>query len=204
MPTGTRSRELYKRVGDFASDFSPADAGNGTWQLFGSANGAPELGFIKTKNTSGTVEVHWDTLQGSSYKRVGDSASDFSPADAGNGTWQLFGSANGAPELGFIKTKNTSGTVEVHWDTLQGSSYKRVGDFASDFSPADAGNGTWQLFGSANGAPELGFIKTKNTSGTVEVHWDTLQGSSYKRAGDSTSAFSPADAGNGFWQLGTF
>jgi len=200
----TAASGYQQRGGDFASDFSPADDANGHFQLFGSANGAPELGFIKTINTGGTVEVHWDTLQGSSYKRVGDFTSDFSPADAGNGTWQLFGSANGAPELGFIKTINTGGTVEVHWDTLQGGSYKRVGDFTSDFSPADAGNGTWQLFGSANGAPELGFIKVRNTGGTVEVHWDTLQGSSYKRVGDSTSDFSPADAENGSWQIGPF
>jgi hypothetical protein len=193
----------FKRAGDATSDFSPADAPNGTWQLFGSANGAPELGFIKLRNTgTGSVEVHVDTLQGGSYKRVGDYQSDFSPADAPNGTWQLFGSANGAPELGFIKLRNTgTGSVEVHVDTLQGGSYKRVGDYQSDFSPADAPNGTWQLFGSANGAPELGFIKLRNTSGTVEVHLDTLQGGTYRRVGDYVSDFSPADADNGAWNL---
>jgi len=58
----------------------------------------------------------------------------------------LTGSTNGAPELGFIKARNDgSSTVEVHWDTLQGGSYKRAGDFTSDFSPADAENGTWQI-----------------------------------------------------------
>ncbi len=200
----TAASKYQQRGGDYTSDFSPADVSNGTWQLFGSANGAPELGFIKTANTgSGTVEVHWDVLNGGSYKRAGDYTSDFSPADVSNGTWQLFGSANGAPELGFIKTANTgSGTVEVHWDVLNGGSYKRAGDYTSDFSPADVSNGTWQLFGSANGAPELGFIKTANTgSGTVEVHWDVLNGGSYKRAGDYTSDFSPADASNGIWKL---
>ncbi len=193
----------YRRVGDYVSDFSPADAGNGSWNLFGSANGAPELGFIKLRKTgTGSVEVHWDTLQGGTYRRVGDYVSDFSPADAGNGSWNLFGSANGAPELGFIKLRKTgTGSVEAHWDTLQGGSYKRAGDYKSDFSPADASNGTWQLFGSANGAPELGFIKLRNTGGTVEVHWDTLQGGTYRRVGDYVSDFSPADAGNGSWNL---
>jgi hypothetical protein len=194
----------YRRSGDFTSDFSPADAANGIWQLFGSTNGAPELGFIKLYNTgSGTVEVHWDTLQGGTYRRAGDFTSDFSPADAANGQWDLFSATNGVPVLGFVKVRNDgSGTVEVHWDTLQGGTYKRAGDFTSDFSPGDAGNGIWQLFGWANGAPELGFIKLYNTgSGTVEVHWDTLQGGTYKRAGDYTSDFSPADAGNGQWNL---
>jgi hypothetical protein len=189
------------RNGDYTSDFSPADAGNGVWQLFGYVNGAPELGFIKLRNTSGSVEVHWDTLQGGMYKRAGDFTSDFSPADAGNGTWDLLDSNNGVPILGFAKTRNTSGSVEVHWDTLQGGMYKRAGDFTSDFSPADASNGVWQLFGSANGAPQLGFIKLRNTSGTVEVHWDSLQGGHYFRVGDYTSDFNPADANNGSWNL---
>jgi hypothetical protein len=190
----------YKRAGDFGSDFSPADAPDGVWQLFGS--GTPELGFIKLRDDgSGTVEVHWDTLQTGGFRRAGDATSDFTPADASDGVWQLFGSVNGAPELGFIKLSNDgSGTVEVHWDTLQNGVYKRAGDATSDFSPADAGDGVWQLFGS--GTPELGFIKLRNTgSGTVEVHWDTLQTGGFKRAGDATSDFSPADAGNGVWQL---
>ena len=192
-----------RRQADYTSDFSTADAGNGVWQLFGYANGAPELGFIKLHNTGGTVEVHWDALQGGKYKRAGDFTSDFSPADAGNGAWDLLdASSSGAPILGFIKLRNTgSGSVEVHYDTLQGSSYKRAGDFATDFSPGDAGNGVWQLFGSANGAPELGFIKLQNTAGTVEVHWDAREGGSYRRVGDFVSDFSPSDASNGSWNL---
>jgi Papain family cysteine protease len=194
----------YKRVADLSSDFSTADAGNGAWQLFGSVNGAPELGFVKRLNTgSGKVEVHWDVLSGGSFKRAGDYTSDFSTADAGNGTWQLFGSVNGAPELGFVKVLNTgSGKVEVHWDVLSGGSYKRAGDYTSDFSTADAGNGTWQLFYPVNGVPGLGFIKLRNTgSGMVEVHGDLLSGGSYKRVADLSSDFSAAGAGNGTWQL---
>jgi CHAP domain len=190
-----------RRAADYTSDFSPGDAANGVWQLFGFVNGAPELGFIKLRNTAATVEVHWDTLQGRTYKRAGDFTSDFSPADAANGTWDLFDSTNGAPVLGFVKVRNTAGTVEAHWDTLQGSSYRRAGDFTSDFSPADATNGVWQLFGSANGAPELGFVKLQNTAGTVEVHWDVLQSNTYHRVGDFVSDFSPSDGSNGSWNL---
>ena len=120
------------------------------------------------------------------------------------GTQPGIGPTVGGSDLDFVKTVNTAGTVEVHWATAASGYQQRGGDFASDFSPADDANGHFQLFGSANGAPELGFIKTINTGGTVEVHWDTLQGSSYKRVGDSTSDFSPADAENGSWQIGPF
>ena len=201
MHFDTLQGSSLKRAGDYTSDFSPGDAGNGVWQLFGDVNGAPELGFIKLQNTAGTVEVHWDTLQNGTYKRAGDYTSDFSPGDAGNGSWDLISGANGVPILGFVKYSNTSGTVEAHWDTLQNGTYKRAGDYTSDFSPGDAGNGVWQLFGDVNGAPELGFIKLRNTAGTVEVHWDTLQNGTYKRAGDYTSDFSPGDANNGSWDL---
>jgi hypothetical protein len=197
------SGSTFKRAGDFTSDFSPVDAGNGGWQLLPTAASSPELGFIKATNTgSGTVEVHLDTLAGSGYTRVGDFASDFSPADDANGAFMLFGSANGAPELGFVKLRNTAGTVEVHWDVLTNGAYRRAGDATSDFTPADAGNGVWDLLTAPSGtAPELGFIKVFNTPGTVEAHWDTLAGSTYRRAGDATSDFIPADNANGVWQL---
>jgi hypothetical protein len=199
----------YTRTGDYVSDFSPGDASNGTWQLLGSQNGAPLLGFIKLQQLGGaTIEVHIDALSGDgrTYTRIGNYISDFFPPDATNGTWQLFGSQNGAPLLGFIKTHNTtSGTIEVHIDALSGDgrTYKRIGDYTSDFSPGDATNGTWQLFGYQNGAPLLGFIKTQNTtSGTIEVQLDALSsGGTYTRIGNYISDFFPPDATNGTWQL---
>jgi hypothetical protein len=137
----------YKRAADLTSDFSPTAANEGVFQLFGSANGAPQLGFIKTKSPgTGKVEVHWDNFNGSCcYKRAADLTSDFNTTAASEGVFQLFGSANGAPELGYIKTKNAgTGTVEMHWDVFSGSSYTRVGDFASDFSLTASGLGFWQ------------------------------------------------------------
>jgi hypothetical protein len=118
---------------------------------------------MKLRNTgSGTVEAHWDVLSGGRYVRAGSYRSDFSPADADNGVWSLFGSVDGAPELGFVKLDNPgSGTVEAHWAVLSGGSYVRAGDYGSDFSIADANNGVWSLFGSVNGKPELGFIKLR-------------------------------------------
>jgi len=112
------------------------DAANGTFSLFGSVNGEPELGYVKTANTgSGTVEVHIDTYTNGSYTRHLDTTSDFAPINAGSGTFSLFGSVNGEPELGYIKTTSTgSGSVEVHIDTYTGSSYTRHLDATSDFT----------------------------------------------------------------------
>ena len=85
-----------------------------------------------------------------------------------------------------------------------GGSYKRVGDFTSDFSPADAGNGTWQLFGSANGAPQSSVFSSEGSQ-----HWGYRRGSLGHAAGqnltsvsDSTSDFGPADAENGSGKSG--
>jgi hypothetical protein len=151
---------------------------------------------------SGTVEVHWDRLQGVSYKRVADYTSDLSPADADNGTWQLFGSQNGPPMLGFIKLQNVenpSGMVEVHWDTLQGGSSKRVVDYTSDFSSADAFNGVWQLIDSRKGAPQLAFIKLQNAdSGMVEVHLDAAPTSGTQTLLPTSVRLTPA-TGCGRW-----
>jgi len=172
----------------------------------------PSLSFIKLGQpgkppASGTVEVHWDTLQDGTYKRAGDFTSDFSPKDAANGTWQLWANGeNESPTLGFIKLRNVGNPgkmVEVHLATLQDGVYKRAGDYVSDFSVNDADNGVWQLFGTGD-QPLLGFIKLQhvgNPAGMVEVHVDALQGGSYVRIIDFVSDFSTEDAPNGVWQL---
>jgi hypothetical protein len=219
----------YKRVGDYTSDFSPADALNGTWQMFGPQD-APMLGFIKLRqvgNLARMVEVHWASLQDGAYKRVGDYVSDFSVDDADNGVWQLINTGDelGAPVLGFIKllnVGNAAGMAEVHLDVLENGSYTRVLEFVSDFSIADYPNGVWQLpfagvdFDS-DGVEDLvsviSFIKLQhvgNPEKTVEVHggeFTVPQGGPpgdpnvYRRVVDVTSDFSQNDAGNGTWQL---
>jgi hypothetical protein len=193
----------FKRSFNATSDFSLADAANGTWQLFGRANGAPELGFIQVLGTAGTVEVHWDTLQKGTYVRAGDFTSDFSPGQATTGHFQLFGGAHGVPELGFIGDRDTTGDVEVQWDTLQGSSYVHTGEASSDFTADDARDGRFQLFGGARGAaPELGFIEYRHADANVHVRWDTLRKSgAFRRAGDLSTGFKTRDRRNGLWQL---
>jgi hypothetical protein len=41
-----------------------------------------------------------------------------------------------------LQTPPTGPAAEVHWDALEDGSYERVADYTSDFSPADADNGT--------------------------------------------------------------
>src|ERR1700733_9669788 len=66
------------------------------------------------------------------------------------------GSSAAPPLLGFVKYSHSgSGRVEVHVDAYRNGSYQRVLDTVSDFSPVDAHNGAWSLFGDVNGAPEL-------------------------------------------------
>jgi hypothetical protein len=196
----------YTRVWNFPSHYSPAEAVNGVMQLFGASNGAPELGFIDLRSTgSGTVEVHWETMQDGIYTDAGDYASDFPESLAADGTWELLPTASGTPVLGFIELKDAaSGTVEVHGDALNGTEYTRVWNFASHYPLADAGDGVWQLFGATNGAPELGFIDLENTgSGMVEVHWETMQNGVYTDAGDYPSGYPESYGADGTWQLFT-
>ena len=193
----------FKRSFNATSDFSLADAPNGTWQLFGHAHGAPELGFIQVLGTTGTVEVHWDTLQHGTYVRAGDFTSDFSPEQAAAGHFQLFGGAHGVPELGFIGDRATTGDIEVQWDALQGSSYVRTAEASSDFTADEASDGHFQLFGGTHGAaPELGFIEYRHAGANVRVQWDTLRKSgAFRRAGDLSTGFSTRDRRDGLWQL---
>jgi hypothetical protein len=200
------SANQYTRIGDYASNFSPVEAANGVMQLFGSSGGAPELGFIKFRNTgTGTVEVHWETLQNGVYKDAGDYASDFPAGSASAGTWQLLGQSDGTPVLGFIQTVNTgSGMVEIHEDALTGSTYTRIADRATQFTPAQAANGVMQLFAASNGATEIGYIDLRGTgSGSVEMHWESYQNGAYTDAGDYASDLPESLAGDGTWQLFT-
>jgi hypothetical protein len=196
----------YTRSFDTTSDFSPSDAPNGAFSLIDNVGGKTELGFVKTaKTASGTVEVHIDALNGS-FVRVLDTTSDFSPSDASNGTFSLFGDVNGEPELGFVKTANTgSGMVEVFVDVWNGTSYARYLNAVSDFTPSDAASGVFDLVNtpaaSDNGQPELVYIKERNTgSGTVEVHIDHFNGSGYVRQFDTTSDISDSLSADGTFE----
>ena len=136
------------RMGSAGSPPSEPPPGGTGGPGIGPAAGLTDLDFVKTANTAGTVEVHWASAGSKYQQRGGDYTSDFALPGPHDGTWDLFGSENGAPELGFVDTAaNTgTGTVEVHWDVLSGGSYKRAGDFGSDFSLTDTNNGTWHIW----------------------------------------------------------
>jgi hypothetical protein len=162
--------------------------------------GTSAVYFIKTKNTgSGHVEIHSATAA-SGYKNGVHIVTWFSPADAGNGWFQMVGST-----LYFIKTRNTgSGHVEIHSATAA-SGYKNGVHYATAFSQADAGNG-WFSSEDVNGdsRADLVFIKTKNT-GSGHVEYFILDGARSYSAVTSANVtwFSPADADNGWFQEGS-
>jgi hypothetical protein len=194
----------YVRAGDALSDFEGPENSNWEyrWQLFGSANGAPELGVIERSKTEPTepISVYWDVLKEGKYVRAGDYLSDFESSENSNWEydWQLFGS--GTPELGVIERSKTEPTqpVEVHWDALKEGKYVRAGDYLSDFESSENSNWEydWQLFGS--GTPELGVIERSKTEPTqpVEVHWDALTEGKYGRIGDYLSDFESSENSN--------
>jgi hypothetical protein len=188
------------------SDFTEADAAHGSFWLFPGANGEPELGYVQT-NSYDYIAVHVDTWDSSTntYTRVLDAYSDFPDSDAAHGTFQLFGGANGEPQLAYVQTSGTtSGDVELevdNYDTSTGT-YSRALDASSDFLTADAAYGSFWVFGSSNLQPELGYIQTSNTtSGVVEVAVDSYYDGSYVRRLGATSNFALDYAPGGTWQL---
>jgi hypothetical protein len=208
LETWDPAKAQYVRSIDATSDFPVSDARDGTFSLIlgPGATASPELGYVKTTGTSsGSVEVHVDTRAPSgSYTRALDATSDFSPSLAGSGIFLLFGDVNGEPELGFVKTANTtSGTVEAFVDVWNGSSYVRIINATSDFTIADAANGTFDLLASPAapaGNADLVFIKERNTAGSIEVHTDELNNGRYTRLFDATSDLPSSDAGEGTFQ----
>jgi hypothetical protein len=158
------------------------------------------LFFIKTKNTgSGKVEIH-SVSAASGYQTGIDTTTWFSPADADNGWFQMYGGT-----LYFVKTKNTgSGHVEVHTATAS-SGYQNGGHWVSAFSPADADNGWFQIADvNHDGSPDLEFIKTHNaTSGRVEFF--IADGSPARQYSVVTTAIATAlsagEANNGWFNV---
>ena len=76
------------------------------------------------------------------------------------------------------------------------SGYRSGAHYVTWFSPADANNGWFQMAGG-----DLYFIKTKNTgSRHVEVHSATAA-SGYTNGVHYATAFSTADADNGWFQM---
>jgi hypothetical protein len=179
--------ERYTNGRRYTTTLSPADAGNGLFQVVGS-----DLWFIKTKNTqSGWVEVHQRTLK-SNFVTGMDRAVNLRPEIVSDGWLQMVG-----PDLWFIRTTNTvsGGQVVVMRFTAESNYQTSLGNSTSLLS-SDAGNGIFQMVGE-----DLWFIQTKNTkSGWIEVHQRTAA-SQYRTGLDQVTGLRPADAANGRLQI---
>jgi hypothetical protein len=127
-------------TGISTATLSPAaDAGDGSWGLLPNN----DLYHVKTVYpSSGTIEAHTATAA-SGYATGIHSATRFSPADAGDGSWGLLPNN----DLYFVKRENTgSGTIEVHTATAA-SGYARGISWATRFSASDGGDGSFGLLG---------------------------------------------------------
>jgi len=193
-PGGKAAPDWYIHMG------TPADGEGSTPPPPPPAPPAPNdtLYFIKTQDTgSGTIEIH-DAISAGAYQTADlHTATYFNEVDGPNGTWQVW-----HKNLYFIKTQNTAGTIEVH-DATAASNYQAADVHStSPFSELDAGNGEWQMADiNHDNIPDLVFIKERNTiSGHVEVFVSYGPGYSKIDIGDTT-AFSPTDATNGYFQI---
>jgi hypothetical protein len=174
---------------------------DGVWGLVSSGSGTlPDLYFIKTRNTpSGRVEVHIASAASNYQARTVETATTFANED--NGVWSLVSSAaGGAPDLVYVKTRNTpNNRVEVHIASGASRYQSRTLEIATTF--AAESNGTWGVVANpAGGFPDLYFIKTLNTpSGRVEVH--TASGSSRYQARTLEVVTDFLNENNGAWSL---
>lgn len=197
----------YKRIFDVESEIPVSAMASGTVNLFGSYNGAPQLGYIQTSSEETSwVVVKVYSLSNGKYVKTWESGSDFKWEDnLGKGSWSLYGAANGHPMLSFIKTRETgTGVVEVHndtWDPAAGE-YRRTVSIPSDFPLWEADNGVWRLLSDGGQWPRLAFIKLKATgTGTVEVFVQERKFDRYEPTLCADSNFDLSDASKGSWNL---
>jgi hypothetical protein len=107
----------------------------------GSCVGSAGEYYVVPTGPNASTTILGDTSGGGGGTGVGSGSTGGGGSGGGGGS---IGGTGSPPQSDFIKLRNTAGTVEVHWDVLSGGSYKRAGDYTSDFSPADANNGSWQ------------------------------------------------------------
>jgi surface antigen len=169
----------------------------------GSPGDIRDLAFVKWAPTgSGRIEVHTATTA-SRYAQFGIHAATPIAAGDTNGVFDMADvNGDGRADLVYIKRRNTgSGRIEVHWANAATGYGSYGGNLATVLSAADDPNGAFEL-ADMNGdrRADLVFTKTRNTgSGRVELHWaDAASG--YARFGaHQATAFSTADAGNGYF-----
>ncbi len=174
-----------------------------TWQEFGWAGGAPELGEIasnkqKEERNELEVVVQWWTWNGTEYVHQpgngGTVVMERPEPTVYRYAWQLLGSTGGAPEVGEVavnKKKESEGVFEIFaaWWTWNGSGEyvsKGGGAVPTERPNLSEYKYTWQLFGSPGGAAEVGEVasnKEKEEKSTTELEvfagWWTWNGKEY-------------------------
>jgi hypothetical protein len=148
---------------------------NGHWQVLDvDGDGAPDLVYIQNSGTaSNTVEVHiasGTSTSSSPFSSITKKISTTFPTGA-DGSWQMANYDNdGIADLVYIQNINTSsGYVEISIASGASEYQTIVQSVASAYSTEN--NGVWQMIDWDNdGVLDLVYIKTVETSGTVEVH----------------------------------
>jgi surface antigen len=164
---------------------------------------ASDLAFVKWAPTgSGRIEVHTATAA-SSYAGFGIHAATPIAAGDTNGVFDMADvNGDGRADLVYIKRRSTgSGRIEIHWVNA-GDGYRSFGgNLATVFSAAEDPNGPFEMADmNGDGRADLVFTKTRNTgSGRVELHWADAAGGYGRFGAHLVTAFSPADAGNGYF-----
>ena len=183
----TQSGTIEVRMVAGSSDFSQvisnnntalaeAENLNGDFLLGDSDNNLPDLYYVKRRNTGSPTNMELHILTGKSTYTAFSShiVLPLLHTDDANGDFALADfDGDGLPDLVFIKRRNTgTGTIELHvlgsrskytkFFLQTGTGLAAAEDMDGDFRVTDA-NG--------DGAPELVYIKRRNTAGAfVETH----------------------------------
>ncbi|MWB94358.1 phosphatidylinositol-specific phospholipase C domain-containing protein [Flavobacterium sp. GA093] len=186
---------------------------NGTWLLMNFKNpfflnsgvpqNAPELVFIKTKNTeSKKVELHIASGSSGYQKMILQTATVFNCENDGVWTMAFYQKTSLQPDLIYIKTKNTA-SKKVEVLIASGASNYRtiILNVVTAFDCEE--DGVWTTAGFDGYGADLVFIKTSNTaSGYVEVYVASVK-SQYKEFTLKCKTAFKCET-NGTWQIMPF
>jgi hypothetical protein len=217
--TGTNSIEVHVLSGvsnyqqfslHTGTALSEQEDANGDFLLaYAGAGGAPDLYYIKRRNTgSGRIEVHVLSAASNYQQFVAHIPTALLEADDPNGDFALAQSnGSGRSDLYFIKRRNTgSGQIEVHVLSAASNYQQFLLHAPTALLEADSPNGGFAL-APFNGdhTPDLYFIKTSNTgTSTVEVHVLTGTSNFQQFALHTPSLILETDASNGNFVLGDY
>jgi hypothetical protein len=215
--SGTIEIDLIAGSSDFSQDIAhnttalvQAESANGDFLLADTDNDSPDLYYVKRRNTGSPTNMELHILTGKSTYTAFSShiILPLLHADDANGDFALADfDGDGVPDLVFIKRRDTgTGTIELHvlgsrskykkFFLHTGTALAGAEDMDGDFRVADV-NG--------DGAPELIYIKRRNTAGAfVEAHILDRASEFKNFVVHSVTMFGTADTANGTFLLGDY